>query len=80
MKHLGRPSKIEKTCVVHIPKTEMLLSVIRVNSWLILLSNRRDLLFFGNQRLGKQVTEDLNKIRHELGGPASITDLDDLEP
>ena len=57
----------------------MLLSLIGVNSWLTLLSNRRDLLFFGNHGLGKQDTEDLKKIRHEPGGPASITDLDDLE-
>ena len=72
--HLGRPGEMENTCVVHIPKTsyEIVLSVIGVNSWLILLSIRRDLLFFANKGSGKQDAEEFDKDRHELEGPVDL--------
>lgn len=55
---------------------EVLPSVIGVQ---ISCSTWKDMLFFGNNGLGQQDADDFDNVRHELGGPVSITDSDDLK-
>lgn len=57
---------------------EMVPSVIGVNSWADFLSTRKDLLFFCNHGLGKQDAEDFDNVRHELGGPDRLRDLEGI--